>query len=65
MGEIDETFGVLYLGTAIALIMFGITILQTYFYYLYYGHDGRKLKLLDRKVMSVWLLDTIHTAFSG
>jgi len=58
MGEIDETFGALYIGTVISLVLFGITILQTYFYYLYYDHDSLILKLL---VMSVCLLDGVHS----
>jgi len=40
--------------------MFGITILQAYFYYLHYGHDSIKLKIL---VTSVCLLDATHSGF--
>jgi len=58
MGEIDETFGALYIGTVIAMVLFGITILQTYFYYLHYNHDSLLPKLL---VMSICLLDCVHS----
>ncbi|KIM74059.1 hypothetical protein PILCRDRAFT_828574 [Piloderma croceum F 1598] len=60
MGQIDTTFGALYIGTSFALVLFGITILQTYFYYRNYSKDSLKLRLL---VWSVCMLDAVHSAF--
>jgi len=53
MGILDDTF-------AVALVMFGVIVLQTHFYYLYFGHDILKLRLL---VAFVFLMDATHSAF--
>jgi len=58
MSNIGDTLGALYLGATIALVMFGITIFQTYFYYMNYGQDSRSIKLL---VMFVFLLDAAQS----
>ncbi|KAJ8692915.1 hypothetical protein PTI98_010181 [Pleurotus ostreatus] len=42
--------------------MYGITNLQTYFYYYAYPKDPFRLKLL---VSVLWMLDTLHVAFMG
>jgi len=60
MGLLDQTFGALYIAGSIGMVMYGITILQTYFYFVvYYVNDPIKLKIL---VTSAWLLDTLHSA---
>ncbi|KAJ3543896.1 hypothetical protein NMY22_g2973 [Coprinellus aureogranulatus] len=56
--SIHETFGAGLVGALVNAIMYGLTTLQTYLFYMYYPKDGRTNKLL---VATVWLLDTFHT----
>jgi len=42
------------------MCLYGITTLQTYFYYQYYPKDDSGLKLL---VASLWVIDTAHVVF--
>jgi len=60
MAVFDATFGALYIGAAISLVLFGVTVLQTHFYYLYYDHDSVKLKFW---VAFIFVMDAIHSAF--
>jgi hypothetical protein len=57
VGAIEGTFGVLSAGITVAIFMYGITCLQTYFYYLYFTKDKRSLRIF---VALIWLLDTAH-----
>ncbi|KAI6021800.1 hypothetical protein PISMIDRAFT_678286 [Pisolithus microcarpus 441] len=41
-------------------MVYGITTLQTYVYYMHYSEDSLILKLL---VAAVWVLDTVHVSF--
>ncbi|OAX31642.1 hypothetical protein K503DRAFT_62068 [Rhizopogon vinicolor AM-OR11-026] len=43
----------------IAAIMYGITVLQTYMYYVHYPRDNMSTKLL---VALIWVLDTLHVS---
>jgi len=61
MGALDETFGALFIATSIGLILYGMTTLQTFFYFSQYYNDPAKTKLL---VTFVWLLDSLNTAFT-
>ncbi|RDB25971.1 hypothetical protein Hypma_006515 [Hypsizygus marmoreus] len=56
--DITQTFGAMFMGTLLTMAIYGITTLQTYFYYMYYPKDGPRLKLL---VAVIWILDTLHT----
>jgi len=58
--DIADTFGALFIGGFVALITYGITLMQTYFYYLSFPKDDITTKLL---VGVIWLLDTIHVVF--
>ncbi|KAJ8522209.1 hypothetical protein ONZ45_g1149 [Pleurotus djamor] len=57
---LDNTFGAGFIGALIAGVLYGITNLQTYFYYVHYPKDGFDLKLL---VAFIWVLDTLQFAF--
>lgn len=56
--SIHETFGAGLVGALVNAIMYGLTTLQTYLYYMYYPKDGRTNKIL---VATVWVIDTFHT----
>ncbi|KDR76332.1 hypothetical protein GALMADRAFT_247721 [Galerina marginata CBS 339.88] len=60
--EIQDTFGAMLIGTFVTMILYGITTLQAYFYYLSFPKDGKQTKLL---VLLIWLLDTFHSIFVG
>ncbi|OJA11070.1 hypothetical protein AZE42_06925 [Rhizopogon vesiculosus] len=49
-----------FIGGMIAAIMYGITTLQTYLYYVYFPRDSHSLKFL---VALIWVLDTLHVSF--
>lgn len=57
--DIHETFGAGFIGGMVAAILYGITTLQTYLYYVYYPSDTNGLKLL---VGFIWVLDTLHVS---
>lgn len=42
----------------ITSVLYGITTLQTYFYFTYYPKDDQAIKTL---VTGIWMLDTLHT----
>ncbi|KIY43862.1 hypothetical protein FISHEDRAFT_77786 [Fistulina hepatica ATCC 64428] len=48
------------IGALIAMILYGITTLQTYIYYMRYPRDKIALKVF---VMVMWLLDSLHSSF--
>ncbi|OAX37471.1 hypothetical protein K503DRAFT_771470 [Rhizopogon vinicolor AM-OR11-026] len=58
--NIQDTFGAGFIGGMIAAIMYGITTLQTYLYYVYFPTDSHSLKFL---VALIWVLDTLHVSF--
>ncbi|KAF8920295.1 hypothetical protein CPB85DRAFT_1556995 [Mucidula mucida] len=57
---IDDTFGAMFWGFTVTMMIYGITVLQAYFYYMTYPDDRKSLKLL---VASILTLDTIHVVF--
>jgi len=57
--NLGPTFGAMYIGATIAVMMYGITSLQTYLYYVYYPNDPASMKWL---VAFVWMLETVQTA---
>ncbi|KAF9007202.1 hypothetical protein BDQ17DRAFT_1423266 [Cyathus striatus] len=59
--KIDNTFGAAFLGAMITAMLYGLTTLQTYFYYVFYPKDSSANKAL---VASIWTLDTIHMALT-
>ncbi|KAL0952970.1 hypothetical protein HGRIS_007181 [Hohenbuehelia grisea] len=58
--SLDDTFGAGFIGALVTGVLYGITTLQTYFYYVSYPKDSRNLKLL---VSVIWFLDTVHFGF--
>lgn len=58
--DIRDTFGAGLIGGMVAAILYGITTLQTYLYYVYYPRDTHGLKVL---VASIWVIDTLHVSF--
>ncbi|KAF9461456.1 hypothetical protein BDZ94DRAFT_1263764 [Collybia nuda] len=56
--KIDDTYGAAFIGMLFATMLYGLTTLQTYFYFVYYPQDGMENKFL---VSLVWFLDTIQT----
>ncbi|KAJ7083588.1 hypothetical protein B0H15DRAFT_415337 [Mycena belliarum] len=57
---VAATFGGAEITMMIASMLYGVTILQTYMYFLRYSNDGVVMRSL---VFILWILDTIHTAF--
>ncbi|KAL5503821.1 hypothetical protein ACEPAH_7892 [Sanghuangporus vaninii] len=55
--SVRDTFGAAYVGAMVMMILYGITCLQTYFFYIHYPNDDLFTKLL---VLSIWTLDTFH-----
>ncbi|KAF8963314.1 hypothetical protein BDZ97DRAFT_1919975 [Flammula alnicola] len=58
--DISSTFGAALIGALISTMLYGLTTLQTYLFYVYYPKDSRKTKTL---VALIWILDTLHAAF--
>jgi len=56
-GPIDNTFGAILIGVVVAAILYGITNLQTYWYYSQFPEDSQGTRTL---VFVIWLLDTLH-----
>ncbi|KAI0065585.1 hypothetical protein BV25DRAFT_1913604 [Artomyces pyxidatus] len=56
--EVDETLGKILLGTFFAIMLYGITVTQTYIYSNTSGEDRLVLKSL---VAGVFVLETIHS----
>ncbi|KIK40061.1 hypothetical protein CY34DRAFT_13979 [Suillus luteus UH-Slu-Lm8-n1] len=57
--DIHDTFGAGFIGGMVTAILYGITTLQTYLYYVYYPKDTNGLKVL---VAFIWVLDTLHVS---
>ncbi|KAL0576605.1 hypothetical protein V5O48_005362 [Marasmius crinis-equi] len=56
---LDDTFGWLYIGTVLAMALWGVTCIQTWWYFDNYPKDNKWLKLT---VFTTFLLDTLHQA---
>ncbi|KIJ04566.1 hypothetical protein PAXINDRAFT_22141 [Paxillus involutus ATCC 200175] len=59
MAGVNGTWGASFVGLIVACILYGLTVVQTYFYYSTYPNDSSFLKAL---VAILWALDTAHTA---
>ncbi|KAF9219032.1 hypothetical protein BS17DRAFT_469268 [Gyrodon lividus] len=59
MAAVDGTWGAGLIGLIVACILYGLTNVQTYFYYSTYTNDSLILKSL---VALLWALDSAHTA---
>lgn len=57
--DIHDTFGAGFIGGMVTAILYGITTLQTYLYYVYYPKDTNSLKAL---VAVIWVIDTLHVS---
>ncbi|KAI0667713.1 hypothetical protein C8Q78DRAFT_1082010 [Trametes maxima] len=56
---LGDSFGVMLLSTIIAAAMYGLTVLQTLFYYEKFPKDSWMLKTTASLVAAVWILDTV------
>ncbi|KAI9574191.1 hypothetical protein HD554DRAFT_2045181 [Boletus coccyginus] len=54
-------YGPLYFATFISTGLYGITCMQTFFYYVHYPKDSLHMKSF---VAALWALDTIHEALT-
>ncbi|KAI9566346.1 hypothetical protein HD554DRAFT_2174528 [Boletus coccyginus] len=54
-------YGSLYFATLITTALYGVTCMQTFYYYVHYQNDSRPMKCL---VTALWALDTIHEALT-
>ncbi|KDR74137.1 hypothetical protein GALMADRAFT_605176 [Galerina marginata CBS 339.88] len=59
---LNSTLGAAYLGTLAAALMYGLTSLQTF---LYFSHPRNDKRWLSTMIMVLWVLDTIHFAFTA
>jgi len=55
--SLNNTFGAVYIGVVVAATLYGVTCVQTWYYYSRYPSDMWYIKLL---VFAVWVSDTIH-----
>ncbi|KAI6112256.1 hypothetical protein EDD16DRAFT_1173864 [Pisolithus croceorrhizus] len=53
-------FGSILIAGLISSMLYGITTLQTYLYYMHYSEDSSLMKSL---VAAIWILDSLHVAF--
>ncbi|EGO03142.1 hypothetical protein SERLA73DRAFT_176663 [Serpula lacrymans var. lacrymans S7.3] len=58
--DIHSTFGAGFIGAMVSTILYGITTLQTYLYFIHYPKDSPYTKAL---VAVIWVLDTTHITF--
>ncbi|KAH9179243.1 hypothetical protein EDB89DRAFT_2239062 [Lactarius sanguifluus] len=59
VADIRNTYGCIFIGLIVSVMLFGITTLQTWIYYWQYGNrDQKALKLF---IAVIFLLDALHT----
>jgi hypothetical protein len=58
--DLPNTFGATLIGALASAMLYGLTTLQTYLYYVSYPKDAQGTKIL---VAFIWVLDTVHFAF--
>ncbi|CAA7266643.1 unnamed protein product [Cyclocybe aegerita] len=63
MSMLDETLGASFLGMLAAAILYGVTSVQTFLYFNDVG-NRRDSCVLKATVAFLWILDTIHMAFT-
>ncbi|KAI6156388.1 hypothetical protein EDD17DRAFT_1626042, partial [Pisolithus thermaeus] len=59
---IPGDFGSTLVGGLISAVLYGITTLQTYVYYMHDSGDASTIKFI---VAGIWILDTLHASFMG
>lgn len=59
MAVIDSTFGAYFIGVVISAVLYGVTCVQVWFYYVSYPSDPWHIKTL---VFGVFASDTVHQA---
>ncbi|KAG1753710.1 uncharacterized protein EDB91DRAFT_1242682 [Suillus paluster] len=59
MGAVDDTFGAFLIGVVISATLYGVTFVQTWYYFSRYSSDPWYMKLL---VGAILLSDTVHQA---
>ncbi|KAH7916690.1 hypothetical protein BJ138DRAFT_3602 [Hygrophoropsis aurantiaca] len=59
MGALDNTFGAFLIGVVVSATLYGVTCVQTWYYFSRYPSDAWYIKLL---VATVLLSDTVHQA---
>ncbi|KAL4073584.1 hypothetical protein J3A83DRAFT_4370859 [Scleroderma citrinum] len=57
--NLSDTFGAAFIGGMVTAVLYGITTLQTYLYFMNYPNDSVATKLF---VMAIWILDTLHVS---
>ncbi|KIK28352.1 hypothetical protein PISMIDRAFT_674086 [Pisolithus microcarpus 441] len=57
---IADSFGCILITGLISAMLYGITLLQTYVYYMHYSEDASTVKFL---VAATCILDTLHVSF--
>jgi hypothetical protein len=55
----EASFGPLYIGALLSMMLFGISTLQSYFYFRHYPNDSLLLRSFSA---FIWILDTLHVA---
>lgn len=58
--NIPHDFGLALVGGLVSAMLYGITTLQTYIYYMHYSDDASTMKSV---VAAIWILDTLHVSF--
>ncbi|ETW79510.1 hypothetical protein HETIRDRAFT_171958 [Heterobasidion irregulare TC 32-1] len=56
----EQSYGGMLICCMIMLVVYGLSVLQTYMYFLKYGNDGVLKKAM---VLSLWVLGTTHATF--
>ncbi|OCH93576.1 hypothetical protein OBBRIDRAFT_832509 [Obba rivulosa] len=57
MAQLDDTMGVTFVGVVVAAILYGVSCVQMFYYFVRYPTDWWHMKLL---VSAVWVFDTVH-----
>ncbi|KAL4073586.1 hypothetical protein J3A83DRAFT_4229735 [Scleroderma citrinum] len=57
--DLANTLGAEFIGGMVSAILYGLTTLQTYLYFMNYPDDGAAVKIF---VMIIWILDTLHVS---
>ncbi|KAJ8085548.1 hypothetical protein PM082_004366 [Marasmius tenuissimus] len=60
--SIPKLFGPVLIGALVGAILYGVTSVQTYFYYKNYSNDIKRLQYL---VAIIWILDTAHVSLAS
>ncbi|KAJ7806155.1 hypothetical protein B0H14DRAFT_2876759 [Mycena olivaceomarginata] len=58
--DLTKTFGALLIGVIVSAALYGVTCIQTFYYFTHY-HDGWWAKIL---IAVLWIFETVHSIFS-